>query len=326
MLSSIHHRILPLLILCSLLLALPLLLAGCSTLNKVESVLKDAVLDKYSKDAVLDKYSDAIYHFRREIRRPLTKEAVNSYEWADRGKAPLTLEEVMASLKYTADHSSDKTYLLVDPMGLNYLKEWLEKWRADSNIAGVYPDVDKAVDDLLSTIDAFDSNAEIWAQYYANYDAVKQKYGTNGTKKLDEFLKYMEGEIKQNYEEFSNASYQLFNIIYSHRMELRDYYLNGDTSRKSGPFFDLEHQIDALHYMQDEMPLDQTVVEKKIDEINKTMEKLPKDEELENYRKAINRYTRAFRSYTTGKITQEELARAYRALQETPIRPSPPKK
>lgn len=314
MLSNIHHRTLPLLILCSLLLALPLLLAGCSSRNELESL---------HKDAVLDDYSDAIYNFRCEIRRPLTKEAVNPYEG---GKAPLTLEEVMASLKYTADHSSDKTYLLVDPMGLNYLKEWLEKWRADSNIAGVYPDVDKAVDDLLSTIDAFDSNAEIWAQYYANYDAVKQEYGTNGTKKLDEFLKYMEGEIKQNYEEFSNASYQLFKIIYSHRMELRDYYLNGDTSRKSGPFFDLRHQIDALHYMQDEMPLDQTVVEKKIDEINKTMEKLPKDEELENYRKEINRYTRAFRSYTTGKITQEELARAYRALQETPIRPSPPKK
>lgn len=314
MLSNIHHRTLPLLILCSLLLALPLLLAGCSSRNELESL---------HKDAVLDDYSDAIYNFRCEIRRPLTKEAVNPYEG---GKAPLTLEEVMASLKYTADHSSDKTYLLVDPMGLNYLKEWLEKWRADSNIAGVYPDVDKAVDDLLSTIDAFDSNAEIWAQYYANYDAVKQEYGTNGTKKLDEFLKYMEGEIKQNYEEFSNASYQLFKIIYSHRMELRDYYLNGDTSRKSGPFFDLRHQIDALHYMQDEMPLDQTVVEKKIDEINKTMEKLPKDEELENYRKAINRYTRAFRSYTTGKITQEELARAYRALQETPIRPSLSKK
>ena len=323
MLSSIHHRILPLLILYAVLLAPPLLLAGCSTLNTVESVLKDA----YSKDAVLDKYSDAIYNFRREIRRSLTKEAVNDpfndLKW---GKAPLTLDEVMSRLKYTADHSIDDEYLLYDPMGLNYLKEWLEKWRADSNIAGVYPDVDKAVDDLLSTIDAFNSNAEIWAQYYANYDAVKQKYGTNGTKKLDEFLKYMEGEIKQNYEEFSNASYQLFKIIYSHRMELRDYYLNGDTSRKSGPFFDLEHQIDAIHYMQDEMPLDQTVVEKKIDEINKTMAKLPKDEELEDYRKAINRYTRAFRSYTTGKITQEELARAYRALLETPIRPSPPKK
>ena len=115
-------------------------------------------------------------------------------------------------------------------------------------------------------------------------------------------------------------------------MELRDYYLNGDTSRKSGPFSDLEHQIDALHYMQDELPLDQTVVEKKIDEINKTMEKLPKDEDfedLEDYRIAINRYTRAFRSYTTGKITQEELARAYRALLETSMiryRPSQPKK
>lgn len=324
MLSNIHHRTLPLLILCSLLLALPLLLAGCSTLNKVESVLKGAVLlDKYSKDTVLDDYSYAIYKFRCEIRSPLTKEAVNPYEG---GKAPLTLDEVMSRLKYTADHSIDDEYLLYHPMCLNYLKERLEELRADPNIAGVYPDVDKAVDDLLSTIDAFDSNAEIWARYYANYDAVKQKYGTYGTKKLDEFLKYMEGEIKQNYEEFSNASYQLFKIIYSHRMELRDYYLNGDTSRKSGPFFDLEHQIDAIHYMQDEMPLDQTVVEKKIDEINKTMEKLPKDEELENYRKEINRYTRAFRSYTTGKITQEELARAYRALQETPIRPSPPKK
>ena len=74
------------------------------------------------------------------------------------------------------------------------------------------------------------------------------------------------------------------------------------------------------------MPLDLTVVEKKIDEINKTMAKLPKDQELENYRIAINRYIRAFRSYTEGKITQEELARAYRALQGTPIRPFPPKK
>lgn len=321
MLSSIHHRTLPLLILYAVLLAPPLLLAGCSTLNTVESVLKDA----YSKDAVLDKYSDAIYKFRREIRRPLTKEAVNSYEWVDRGKAPLTLEEVMSKLKYVAENEDE--YSSYNPMHLKDLKERLEKLRADPDIAGVYPDVDKAVDDLLSTIDEFNTHADLWVIYYANYDAVKQKYGTNGTKKVDEFLKYTEGEIKRTYEDFSNASYQLFKIIYSHRMELRDYYLNGDISRsKSGPFFDLSNQIDALHYMQDEMPLDQTVVEKKIDEINKTMEKLPKDEELENYRKAINRYTRAFRSYTTGKITQEELARAYRALQETPIRPSPPKK
>lgn len=313
MLSSIHHRPLPLLILCSLLLAPILLLAGCSTRNERESL----------KDTVLDDYSYAIYNFRCEIRRPLTKEAVSPYK---EGKVPLTLEEVMSRLKYTADHSIDDEYLLYHPMRLNYLKERLEKLRAAPNIAGVYPDVDKAVDDLLSTIDAFDSNAELWAQYYANYDAVKQKYGTNGTKKVDEFLKYMEGEIKHNYEEFSNASYQLFKIIYGHRMELRDYYLNGDTSRKSDPFSDLEHQIDALHYMQDEMPLDLTVVEKKIDEINKTMAKLPKDQELENYRIAINRYIRAFRSYTEGKITQEELARAYRALQGTPIRPFPPKK
>ena len=310
MLSSIHHRPLPLLILCSLLLAPILLLAGCSTRNERESL----------KDTVLDDYSYAIYNFRCEIRRPLTKEAVNSYKW---GKAPLTLEEVMDSLKYTADHSSDKTYLLSDPMHFNYFKENLERLRADPNIAEVYPDVDKAVDDLLSTIDKFNTYASLWAQYYANYDSLKQKHGA---KKVDDFLKQLEDKLKQNYEDFSNASYQLFKIIYSHRMELRDYYLNGDTSRKSGPFFDLGHQIDALHYMQDEMPLDQTVVEKKIDEINKTMEKLPKDEELENYRKAINRYTRAFRSYTTGKITQEELARAYRALLETPIRPFPPKK
>lgn len=312
MLSSIHHRILPLLILYAVLLAPPLLLAGCSTLNKVESVLKDAVLDKYS---------DEIYSFRSEIRRPSTKEDLASF---GRGKAPLTLEEVMARLKYAADHSSDKTYLLSDPMDFNLFKERLERLRADPNIAGVYPDVDKAVDDLLSTIDKFNTYASLWAQYYANYDPLKQKHGA---KKVDDFLKQLEDKLKQNYEDFSNASYQLFKIIYSHRMELRDYYLNGDISRrKSGPFFDLSNQIDALHYMQDEMPLDQTVVEKKIDEINKTMEKLPKDEELENYRKEINRYTRAFRSYTTGKITQEELARAYRALQETPIRPFPPKK
>lgn len=312
MLSNIHHRTLPLLILCSLLLALPLLLAGCSSRNERESLHKDAVLDDYSY---------AIYKFRCEIRRPLTKEFLNPYEG---GKAPLTLEEVMSKLKYVAENEDE--YSSYNPMGLKYLKERLEKLRADPDIAGVYPDVDKAVDDLLSTIDEFNTQADLWVIYYANYDAVKQEYGTNGTKKVDEFLKYTEGEIKRTYEDFSNASYQLFKIIYSHRMELRDYYLNGDTSRKSGPFSDLEHQIDAIHYMQDEMPLDQTVVEKKIDEINKTMAKLPKDEELEDYRKAINRYTRAFRSYTTGKITQEELARAYRALQETPIRPSPPKK
>ena len=315
MLSSIHHRILPLLILYAVLLAPPLLLAGCSTLNTVESVLKDA----YSKDAVLDKYSDAIYHFRREIRRPSTKEDLTSFGL---GKAPLTLEEVMSKLKYVAENEDE--YSSYNPMHLNDLKERLEKLRADPNIAGVYPDVDKAVDDLLSTIDKFNTYASLWAQYYANYDPLKQKHGA---KKVDDFLKQLEDKLKQNYEDFSNASYQLFKIIYSHRMELRDYYLNGDISRsKSGPFFDLSNQIDALHYVQDEMPLDQTVVEKKIDEINKTMEKLPKDEELENYRKEINRYTRAFRSYTTGKITQEELARAYRALQETPIRPSPPKK
>lgn len=70
MLSSIHHRPLPL---CSLLLAPILLLAGCSTRNERESL----------KDTVLDDYSYAIYNFRCEIRRPLTKEAVNSYKWGE---------------------------------------------------------------------------------------------------------------------------------------------------------------------------------------------------------------------------------------------------
>ena len=140
MLSSIHHRPLPLLILCSLLLAPILLLAGCSTRNERESL----------KDTVLDDYSYAIYNFRCEIRRPLTKEAVSPYK---EGKVPLTLEEVMSRLKYTADHSIDDEYLLYHPMRLNYLKERLEKLRAAPNIAEVYPDVDKAVDDLLSTIE-----------------------------------------------------------------------------------------------------------------------------------------------------------------------------
>ncbi|MBF1693432.1 hypothetical protein [Selenomonas sp.] len=312
MLSNIHHRTLSLLILCTVLLAPSLLLGGCSPIEDTKAP---------HKDKVLDEYSHAIYWFQWGIRTPLLKEAVDPYEG---GKAPLTLEEVMTGLKYSADYSS--SYISLE---LHKFKQKLEKLRADPNIAGVYPDVDKAADDLLSTIDEFDVNAWVWIVYYANYDAIKQKHGA---KKLDTDFKFVEGELKRTYEDFSNASYQFLKIIYSHRMELRDYYLNGDTSRKSGPFSDLEHQIDALHYMQDELPLDQTVVEKKIDEINKTMEKLPKDEDfedLEDYRIAINRYTRAFRSYTTGKITQEELARAYRALLETSMiryRPSQPKK
>lgn len=152
MLSSIHHRILPLLILYAVLLAPPLLLAGCSTLNTVESVLKDA----YSKDAVLDKYSDEIYSFRSEIRRPSTKEDLASF---GRGKAPLTLEEVMSKLKYVAENEDE--YSSYNPMHLNDLKERLEKLRADPDIAGVYPDVDKAVDDLLSTIDEFNTHADL---------------------------------------------------------------------------------------------------------------------------------------------------------------------
>lgn len=311
MLSNIHHRTLPLLILCSLLLALPLLLAGCSSRNELESLHKDAVLDKYSY---------AIYDFQREVREPLLTTSVRTYGVE---RSPLTLEDVMTRLKYAADHSNDDIVVFYDPMGIDNLNRTLEKLRADPNIAGVYPDVDKAVDDLLSTTDKFHINTMLWVEYYANYDAIKQK---NGAKEADDFLKQLEDELKRTYEDFSNASYQLFKIISRHRMELRDYYLNGDIIGKSGPSFDLEQQIDALHYMQDETPLDQKVVEKKIDEINKTMEKLPRTENLENKRIALNRYIRAFRSYTEGKITQEELARAYRALQETPIRPSPPKK
>lgn len=307
MLSSIHHRTLSLLILCTVLLAPSLLLGGCSPIEDTKAP---------HKDKVLDEYSHAIYWFQWGIRMPLLKEAVDPYEG---GKAPLTLEEVMTGLKYSADHSS--SYISLE---FGKFKHELEKLRADPDIAGVYPDVDKAADDLLSTIDEFDVNAWVWIVYYANYDAIKQKHGA---KKLDTDFKFVEGELKRTYEDFSNASYQFLKIIYNHRMELRDYYLNGDTRVKHGHLFDLRHQIDALHYMQDELPLDQTVAEKKIDEINKTMEKLPKDEDLEDYRIAINRYTRAFHSYTTGKITQEELARAYRALLETPmIRPSQPKK
>ena len=262
------RRALSILTACSLLAAPAVLLTGCGS-NSDSAASQQATA---SNGQSLNPYIDAINHYNR---------------------GQVTCDVIITPSLDSLRKGERKEYIFLPDF--EKLKDRLEKARSDPKVAGVYPDIDAAADDLLAILKDLEPLAAKLKSYYS-----AKTYMTDNYAQSDEMV----AQFFPLYDKF-DAAYDKFDAIVTDRYkELRLAQidaLRSEGKENAASFLELNGKTRELVEMLDGEQVDKNAAEAKIGEISALLEKLPSGTGfLSSYKSKVNSFIGQVREYTSG--------------------------
>ena len=262
------RRALSILTACSLLAAPAVLLTGCGS-NSDSAASQQATA---SNGQSLNPYIDAINHYNR---------------------GQVTGDVIITPSLDSLRKGERKEYIFLPDF--EKLKDTLEKARSDPKVAGVYPDIDAAADDLLAVLKDLEPLATKLEGYYS-----AKTYMTDNYAQSDEMV----AQFFPLYDKF-DAAYDKFDAVVTDRYkELRLAQidaLRSEGKENAASFLELNGKTRELVEMLDGEQVDKNAAEAKIGEISALLEKLPSGTGfLSSYKSKVNSFIGQVREYTSG--------------------------
>ncbi len=270
------RRALSILTACSLLAAPAVLLTGCGSNSDSAASQRTTTSNAQS----LNPYIDAINHYNR---------------------GQVTCDVIITPSLDSLRKGERKEYIFLPDF--EKLKDTLEKARSDPKVAGVYPDIDAAADDLLAILkDLAPLAAKMEAYYSAN------TYLTDNYAQSDEMV----AQFFPLYDKFGTAYHKFGAIVTDHVEEI--HLAEIDTMRKEGrvnavTFLELTGKTRELFRMISDGQVDKNAAEAKIGEISALLEKLPSGtDSLSFYKSKVDSFIAQVREYTAGNPDPEKFS------------------
>ena len=262
------RRALSILTACSLLAAPAVLLTGCGS-NSDSAASQQATA---SNGQSLNPYIDAINHYNR---------------------GQVTCDVIITPSLDSLRKGERKEYIFLPDF--EKLKDRLEKARSDPKVAGVYPDIDAAADDLLAILKDLEPLATKLKSYYS-----AKTYMTDNYAQSDEMV----AQFFPLYDKF-DAAYDKFDAVVTDRYkELRLAQidaLHSEGKENAASFLELNGKTRELVEMISGEQVDKNAAEAKIGEISALLEKLPSGTGfLSSYKSQVNSFIGQVREYTSG--------------------------
>ena len=262
------RRALSILTACSLLAAPAVLLTGCGS-NSDSAASQQATA---SNGQSLNPYIDAINHYNR---------------------GQVTCDVIITPSLDSLRKGERKEYIFLPDF--ENLKDRLEKARSDPKVAGVYPDIDAAADDLLAILKDLEPLAAKLKNYYS-----AKTYMTDNYAQSDEMV----AQFFPLYDKF-DAAYDKFDAVVTDRYkELRLAQidaLRSEGKENAASFLELNGKTRELVEMISGEQVDKNAAEAKIGEISALLEKLPSGTGfLSSYKSQVNSFIGQVREYTSG--------------------------
>ena len=270
------RRALSILTACSLLAAPAVLLTGCGS-NSDSAASQQATA---SNGQSLNPYIDAINHYNR---------------------GQVTGDVIITPSLDSLRKGERKEYIFLPDF--EKLKDTLEKARSDPKVAGVYPDIDAAADDLLAVLKDLEPLATKLEGYYS-----AKTYMTDNYAQSDEMV----AQFFPLYDKF-DAAYDKFDAVVTDRYkELRLAQidaLRSEGKENAASFLELNGKTRELVEMLDGEQVDKNAAEAKIGEISALLEKLPSGTGfLSSYKSKVNSFIGQVREYTAGNPDPEKFS------------------
>ena len=280
MICSTIRRTLSILTACSLLAAPAVLFTGCGSNSDSAAPQQTTASNAQSREAALSPYLEATNDYNHNI---------------------VTFNFAIAPSLDSLRKGEHKEHISLP--NFDHLKDALEKARSDQNVAGVYPDIDAAADDLLAILkDLAPLAAKMEAYYSAN------TYLTDNYAQSDEMV----AQFFPLYDKFGTAYHKFGAIVTDHVEEI--HLAEIDTMRKEGrvnavTFLELTGKTRELFRMISDGQVDKNAAEAKIGEISALLEKLPSGtDSLSFYKSKVNSFIAQVREYTAGNPDPEKFS------------------
>ena len=257
------RRALSILTACSLLAAPAVLLTGCGSSNSDSAASQQTTASNApSREAALNPYLEATNDYNHNI---------------------VTFDFSIAPSLDSLRKGEHKEYISLP--NFENLKTALEAARSDPKVAGVYPDIDAAADDLLAILKDLEPLATKLKSYYS-----AKTYMTDNYAQSDEMV----AQFFPLYDKF-DAAYDKFDAVVTDRYkELRLAQI--DALHSEGK----ENAAAFLEMISGEQ-VDKNAAEAKIGEISALLEKLPSGTGfLSSYKSQVNSFIGQVREYTSG--------------------------
>ena len=189
MICSTIRRTLSILTACSLLAAPAVLFTGCGSNSDSAAPQQTTASNAQSREAALNPYLEATNDYNHNI---------------------VTFNFSIAPSLDSLRKGEHKEHISLP--NFDHLKDALEKARSDQNVAGVYPDIDAAADDLLAVLKDLEPLATKLESYYS-----AKTYMTDNYAQSDEMV----AQFFPLYDKF-DAAYDKFDAVVTDRYkELR---------------------------------------------------------------------------------------------------------
>ena len=280
MICSTIRRTLSILTACSLLAAPAVLFTGCGSNSDSAAPQQTTASNAQSREAALSPYLEATNDYNHNI---------------------VTFNFAIAPSLDSLRKGEHKEHISLP--NFDHLKDALEKARSDQNVAGVYPDIDAAADDLLAVLKDL---APLTAKMESYYSA--KTYMTDNYAQSDEMV----AQFFPLYDKF-DAAYDKFDAVVTDRYkELRLAQidaLRSEGKENAASFLELNGKTRELVEMLDGEQVDKNAAEAKIGEISALLEKLPSGTGfLSSYKSKVNSFIGQVREYTAGNPDPEKFS------------------
>ena len=266
------RRALSILAACSLLAAPAVLLTGCGSSNDGAAPQQTTASNAQSREAALNPYLEATNDYNHNI---------------------VTFNFSIAPSLDSLRKGEHKEHISLP--NFDHLKDALEAARSDPKVAGVYPDIDAAADDLLAVLKDLEPLATKLEGYYS-----AKTYMTDNYAQSDEMV----AQFFPLYDKF-DAAYDKFDAVVTDRYkELRLAQidaLRSEGKENAASFLELNGKTRELVEMVSGDQVDKNAAEAKIGEISTLLEKLPSGTGfLSSYKSQVNSFIGQVREYTSG--------------------------
>ena len=250
------RRALSILTACSLLAAPAVLLTGCGSSNSDSAASQQTTASNApSREAALNPYLEATNDYNHNI---------------------VTFDFSIAPSLDSLRKGEHKEYISLP--NFENLKTALEAARSDPKVAGVYPDIDAAADDLLAVLKDLEPLATKLKSYYS-----AKTYMTDNYAQSDEMVAQ-------------------FFPLYDKELRLAQIdALRSEGKENAASFLELNGKTRELVEMISGEQVDKNAAEAKIGEISALLEKLPSGTGfLSSYKSQVNSFIGQVREYTSG--------------------------
>ena len=260
------RRALSILTACSLLAAPAALLTGCGSSNSDSAASQQTTASNApSREAALNPYLEATNDYNHNI---------------------VTFDFSIAPSLDSLRKGEHKEHISLP--NFENLKTALEAARSDPKVAGVYPDIDAAADDLLAILKDLEPLATKLKGYYS-----AKTYMTDNYAQSDEMV----AQFFPLYDKFDAIVTDRYKELRLAQIDA----LRSEGKENAASFLELNGKTRELVEMISGEQIDKNAAEAKIGEISALLEKLPSGTGfLSSYKSQVNSFIGQVREYTSG--------------------------